>query len=54
VNITISAGIGTAVADFTQPEDNILALADKQLYAAKNAGRNNVQGSHLDLIQQQD
>jgi diguanylate cyclase (GGDEF)-like protein len=54
VSITISAGIGTAVADFTQPEDNILALADKQLYAAKNAGRNNVQGSHLDLIQQQD
>jgi diguanylate cyclase (GGDEF)-like protein len=54
VNITISAGIGTAVADFTQPEDNILALADKQLYAAKNAGRNNVQGSHLELIQQQD
>jgi hypothetical protein len=32
----------------------ILALADKQLYAAKNAGRNNVQGSHLDDIQQQD
>ncbi len=54
INITISAGIGTAIADITQPEDNILALADKQLYAAKNAGRNNVQGSHLDFIQQQD
>ena len=54
VNITISAGIGTAIADITQPQDNILALADKQLYAAKNAGRNNVQGSHLDPIQQQD
>jgi PleD family two-component response regulator len=37
-----------------QPEDIILALADKQLYAAKNAGRNNVQGSHLNIIQQQD
>jgi diguanylate cyclase (GGDEF)-like protein len=54
VNITISAGIGTAIADLNQPEDIILALADKQLYAAKNAGRNNVQGSHLDDIQQQD
>jgi diguanylate cyclase (GGDEF)-like protein len=54
INITISAGIGTATADLNQPEDVILALADKQLYAAKNAGRNNVQGSHLDVIQQQD
>ncbi|MGK0383069.1 MAG: diguanylate cyclase (GGDEF)-like protein [Flavobacteriales bacterium] len=54
VNITFSAGIGTAIADITQPEDSILALADKQLYAAKNAGRNNVQGNHLDPIQQQD
>jgi diguanylate cyclase (GGDEF)-like protein len=54
INITISAGIGTAIADLNQPEDNILALADKQLYAAKRAGRNNVQGSHLDDIQQQD
>jgi diguanylate cyclase (GGDEF)-like protein len=54
INITINAGIGTAIADITQPEDNILALADKQLYAAKNAGRNSVQGSHLDFIQQQD
>jgi diguanylate cyclase (GGDEF)-like protein len=52
--ITISAGIGTAIADLNQPEDIILALADKQLYSAKNAGRNNVQGRHLDLTQQQD
>jgi diguanylate cyclase (GGDEF)-like protein len=52
LNITISAGISTAIADINQPEDIILALADKQLYAAKYAGRNNVQGSHLDLIQQ--
>jgi diguanylate cyclase (GGDEF)-like protein len=48
VNITISAGIGTAIADLNQPEDCILALADKQLYAAKNAGRNNVKGSYLE------
>jgi len=54
VSITISAGIGTAIADLNQPEEIILALADKQLYVAKNAGRNNVQGSQLDLIQQQD
>jgi diguanylate cyclase (GGDEF)-like protein len=54
INITISAGIGTAIADLNQPEDILLALADKQLYAAKNAGRNNVQGSHLNDIQQQD
>jgi diguanylate cyclase (GGDEF)-like protein len=54
VNITISAGIATAIADLNQPEDIILALADKQLYAAKSAGRNNVQGSYLDIIQQQD
>ena len=51
VNITISAGIGTAIANLGQSEDIILALADKQLYAAKNAGRNNVQGSYLDVIQ---
>jgi diguanylate cyclase (GGDEF)-like protein len=54
VNITISAGIGTAIADLNQAEDIILALADRQLYAAKNAGRNNVQGCYLDAIQQQD
>ena len=54
INITISAGIGTSIADLNQPEDIILALADKQLYLAKNAGRNNVQGSKLDVIQQQD
>jgi diguanylate cyclase (GGDEF)-like protein len=54
INITISAGIGTAIAGLNQSEDILLALADKQLYAAKNAGRNNVQGSHLNDIQQQD
>ncbi|WP_299075014.1 diguanylate cyclase [uncultured Paraglaciecola sp.] len=54
INITISAGIGTATLSFEQPEDSILSLADKQLYAAKNAGRNNVQSSSLDVFKQQD
>lgn len=54
VNITISAGIGSAIAELNQEEDMILALADKQLYLAKNAGRNNVQGSQLNVIQEQD
>lgn len=54
VNITISAGIGSAIAELNQPEDVILALADKQLYHAKNTGRNNVKGSQLKVIQEQD
>ncbi|MDU0352954.1 diguanylate cyclase [Paraglaciecola aquimarina] len=45
INITISAGIGCAVADLSMPEDAILALADQQLYKAKNAGRNQVLAS---------
>lgn len=52
VNITISAGIGTAIAELNQPEDAILALADKQLYEAKNSGRNNVKGSQLSVVEQ--
>ena len=54
INITISAGIATAIADLNHPQDVLLAFADQQLYAAKNAGRNNVQGCHLDITQQQD
>ena len=54
IHITVSAGVGTSVAELNRPEDSILALADKQLYAAKNAGRNNVQGNHLDPIESQD
>ncbi|MCF2949221.1 diguanylate cyclase [Paraglaciecola aquimarina] len=45
VKITVSAGIATAIAE--QDEDSILALADKQLYKAKNSGRNKVLGSEL-------
>lgn len=54
IQITISAGIGCAIAELNQPEDAILALADKQLYVAKKAGRNNVQGCRLDTIQDQE
>lgn len=52
INITISAGIGTAIVDLNQPEDNILALADRQLYIAKNTGRNNVQASRINISEQ--
>jgi diguanylate cyclase (GGDEF)-like protein len=47
IQVTISAGVATAVAELSQPEETILALADKQLYKAKNAGRNKVCGSEL-------
>jgi diguanylate cyclase (GGDEF)-like protein len=54
INITISAGVGSAIAELNQSEDAILALADKQLYLAKNAGRNHVKGRHLDVVQDQE
>lgn len=54
IHITISAGVACAVAELNQPEDAILALADKQLYLAKNAGRNNVQGRDLNATQDQE
>ncbi|MEP1553215.1 MAG: diguanylate cyclase [Paraglaciecola sp.] len=47
VKVTISAGIGTATAEVTMNEKSILALADQQLYKAKNAGRNQTIGSYL-------
>ena len=42
INLTISAGIATAIADPSQDENMILAAADQQLYLAKNSGRNTV------------
>ncbi|MGJ8679219.1 sensor domain-containing diguanylate cyclase [Paraglaciecola sp.] len=45
VQITVSAGVATAIAE--QSEDSLLALADKQLYKAKNTGRNKILGSEL-------
>jgi diguanylate cyclase (GGDEF)-like protein len=47
VNITVSAGVASAIAELSQAEDTLLALADKQLYKAKNAGRNKVIGFDL-------
>ncbi|MFT4993066.1 MAG: diguanylate cyclase (GGDEF)-like protein [Paraglaciecola sp.] len=42
INLSISAGIASAIATAHQPDDALLALADQQLYLAKNAGRNRV------------
>ncbi|WP_340680989.1 diguanylate cyclase [Paraglaciecola sp.] len=47
INLTISAGIATAIANPDEAEDAILAAADQQLYLAKNAGRNNTKGTFL-------
>ena len=47
INLTISAGIATAIADPSRGEDVILAAADQQLYLAKNSGRNNVKSLFL-------
>ncbi|MEP2653438.1 MAG: diguanylate cyclase [Paraglaciecola sp.] len=47
VKVTVSAGVGTATADFTVNEKSILAVADQQLYKAKNAGRNQTLGCYL-------
>lgn len=47
INLTISAGIATAVAEPNQADELILAAADQQLYQAKNEGRNKVKGVFL-------
>ncbi|MFT2089430.1 diguanylate cyclase [Paraglaciecola sp. 2405UD69-4] len=47
VKVTVSAGIGTAKAQVSMDENSILAIADEQLYKAKNAGRNQTLGSYL-------
>jgi diguanylate cyclase (GGDEF)-like protein len=56
IDLTVSAGIGTAIAEPQQPEDAILAFADQQLYLAKNAGRNRVKAARYMpvVINQQD
>lgn len=40
LNVTVSAGICTAVVASMQDEKNLLATADRALYQAKQAGRN--------------
>ncbi|WP_158972447.1 diguanylate cyclase [Paraglaciecola sp. L3A3] len=54
VKITVSAGIGSGIADLSQAEESILALADQQLYKAKHAGRNQVMASNtLEQVSQE-
>ncbi|NCP63440.1 MAG: diguanylate cyclase [Paraglaciecola sp.] len=48
INMTISAGIATAITDIAMADDALLALADQQLYLAKSSGRDNTQGAYLD------
>ena len=45
INLTISAGIATAIIEPQEPEEAILAFADQQLYLAKNNGRNRVEAA---------
>lgn len=47
VSFTVSAGIATTIASLTDEDEALLSLADKQLYKAKETGRNKVLGSEL-------
>jgi diguanylate cyclase (GGDEF)-like protein len=40
--VTISLGAATAIAEPGKPFSDLLAKADKALYAAKNSGRNRI------------
>ena len=47
INLSISAGIATAIVEPQQAEEALLGFADQQLYLAKNAGRNRVQAAQF-------
>jgi diguanylate cyclase (GGDEF)-like protein len=47
INLSISAGIATAIVEPHQAEDTLLAFADQQLYLAKKAGRNRVRAAQF-------
>jgi diguanylate cyclase (GGDEF)-like protein len=48
IQITASIGVASSIVTLTQNEEALIALADKQLYQAKAAGRNQVLASQLD------
>lgn len=43
--VTLSLGVASVVPDNTSDPDDLIGLADNALYAAKSAGRNNVQSA---------
>lgn len=47
ISMTISAGVSTTVVAYEEHELALLKHADKQLYAAKQAGRNQVKAENL-------
>lgn len=47
INLSISAGIATAIVEPRQADDALLAFADQQLYLAKNAGRNRIMAAQF-------
>ncbi|MGB1262677.1 MAG: sensor domain-containing diguanylate cyclase [Cognaticolwellia sp.] len=47
IGVTISIGVVTAGAKFSDNIDDWIRLADEQLYQAKDKGRNNVSVNHL-------
>jgi diguanylate cyclase (GGDEF)-like protein len=47
LQLTVSAGVASAVMRIEHPENIILATADQQLYKAKDSGRNNIKSITL-------
>lgn len=46
-HITITCGVATITPNMKQPSGDLLKLADEMLYAAKQAGRNQVKGQQI-------
>jgi diguanylate cyclase (GGDEF)-like protein/PAS domain S-box-containing protein len=43
--VTLSIGVGTAIPDGTAPHNDLLQAVDRQLYAAKQKGRNRIESA---------